>query len=191
MCVFYSSMMYALLTVWQISDSTGPWAWFIYVCVCGVFLIGWVQSEGRRNPETQHAVGEEKSLRCLMNCPENCLSPTASPLTWIKRRSWDWLSVTCACVNCWTAVREDECVVRSCPLLCLMLTACVHLCLSLDVLEEETALDTQWNGSFLKALDGFLLVLSADGDIVYLSENVSKCLGLPQVILSTLQIQNV
>ncbi|NP_001295488.1 hypoxia inducible factor 1 subunit alpha a [Danio rerio] len=56
--------------------------------------------------------------------------------------------------------------------------------LNSDVLEKETALDTQWNGSFLKALDGFLLVLSADGDIVYLSENVSKCLGLPQIELT-------
>lgn len=51
----------------------------------------------------------------------------------------------------------------------------------------DTELDSQWNSSYLKALDGFLMVLSADGDIVYLSENVSKCLGLPQVILGVFQ----
>lgn len=67
-------------------------------------------------------------------------------------------------------------------------SACVHLCLSLDILDVETELDSQWNSSYLKALDGFLMVLSADGDIVYLSENVSKCLGLPQVILGDFNI---
>lgn len=46
---------------------------------------------------------------------------------------------------------------------------------------EETDLDLQLNGSYLKALDGFLMVLSEDGDMIYLSENISKCLGLAQV----------
>ncbi|KAG1950368.1 hypoxia inducible factor 1 subunit alpha a isoform X2 [Pimephales promelas] len=56
--------------------------------------------------------------------------------------------------------------------------------LNADVLDVETELGSQWNSSYLKALDGFLMVLSADGDIVYLSENVSKCLGLPQIDLT-------
>lgn len=46
---------------------------------------------------------------------------------------------------------------------------------------KETDLDLQLNGSYLKALDGFLMVLSEDGDMIYLSENISKCLGLAQV----------
>lgn len=49
------------------------------------------------------------------------------------------------------------------------------------VTEEETDLDLQLNGSYMKALDGFLMVLSEDGDMIYLSENISKCLGLAQV----------
>nr|WNN25268.1 hypoxia-inducible factor 1 [Phoronopsis harmeri] len=36
---------------------------------------------------------------------------------------------------------------------------------------------------YLKALEGFLMVISSDGDITYLSENVSKYLGLAQVDL--------
>ena len=32
-----------------------------------------------------------------------------------------------------------------------------------------------------EALDGFVLVLLGDGTIVYLSENIQKYLGLPQV----------
>lgn len=56
--------------------------------------------------------------------------------------------------------------------------------LGTGVLSVETELDSQWNSSVLKALDGFLMVLSVDGDMVYLSENVSKCLGLPQVDLT-------
>nr|AJG42177.1 hypoxia-inducible factor 1 alpha A [Gymnodiptychus pachycheilus] len=56
--------------------------------------------------------------------------------------------------------------------------------LNTDVLNVESELDSQWNSSYLKALDGFLMVLSADGDIVYPSENVSNCLGLPQIDLT-------
>lgn len=47
--------------------------------------------------------------------------------------------------------------------------------------EEETDLDFQLNSSYLKALEGFLMVLSQDGDMIYLSENINKCLGLAQV----------
>lgn len=34
---------------------------------------------------------------------------------------------------------------------------------------------------FLKSLEGFLLVISSEGDFVYLSENVSDYLGITQV----------
>lgn len=34
---------------------------------------------------------------------------------------------------------------------------------------------------YLKALEGFVMVLTAEGDMAYLSENVSKHLGLSQV----------
>ncbi|RVE57229.1 hypothetical protein OJAV_G00214360 [Oryzias javanicus] len=50
--------------------------------------------------------------------------------------------------------------------------------------EEETELDMKFNSSYLKALDGFLMVLSEDGDMIYLSENVNKCLGLAQFDLT-------
>ncbi|XP_044264882.1 hypoxia-inducible factor 1-alpha isoform X3 [Tribolium madens] len=36
---------------------------------------------------------------------------------------------------------------------------------------------------FLKALEGFLLVMSSEGDIVYMSENVSEYLGISQIDL--------
>lgn len=52
---------------------------------------------------------------------------------------------------------------------------------SLDEAEEESELESQLNGFYLKALEGFLMVLSEDGDMVYLSENVCKCMGLTQV----------
>uniref|UniRef100_A0AAX7SE14 Hypoxia-inducible factor 1-alpha n=1 Tax=Astatotilapia calliptera TaxID=8154 RepID=A0AAX7SE14_ASTCA len=50
--------------------------------------------------------------------------------------------------------------------------------------EEDAELDIQLNSSYLKALEGFLMVLSEDGDMIYLSENVSKCLGLAQFDLT-------
>uniref|UniRef100_A0AAQ4QXP6 Hypoxia-inducible factor 1-alpha n=1 Tax=Gasterosteus aculeatus aculeatus TaxID=481459 RepID=A0AAQ4QXP6_GASAC len=52
------------------------------------------------------------------------------------------------------------------------------------VTEEETELESQINSAYLKALDGFLLVLSEDGDMIYLSENVNKCLGMAQFDLT-------
>lgn len=36
---------------------------------------------------------------------------------------------------------------------------------------------------FLQALEGFLLVVSADGDLVYLSENINEYLGITQVCI--------
>lgn len=36
---------------------------------------------------------------------------------------------------------------------------------------------------FLKALEGFLLVLSADGDMIFLSDNINEYLGIPQIDL--------
>uniref|UniRef100_A0A3P9BIF9 Hypoxia-inducible factor 1-alpha n=1 Tax=Maylandia zebra TaxID=106582 RepID=A0A3P9BIF9_9CICH len=51
-------------------------------------------------------------------------------------------------------------------------------------IEEDAELDIQLNSSYLKALEGFLMVLSEDGDMIYLSENVSKCLGLAQFDLT-------
>lgn len=42
-------------------------------------------------------------------------------------------------------------------------------------------METQLNCFYLKALDGFVMVLSEDGDMIYTSENVNKCMGLTQV----------
>ncbi|XP_007256724.3 hypoxia inducible factor 1 subunit alpha b [Astyanax mexicanus] len=50
--------------------------------------------------------------------------------------------------------------------------------------EKESELESQLNGFYLKALEGFLMVLSEDGDMVYLSENVCKCMGLTQFDLT-------
>ncbi|XP_027023244.2 hypoxia inducible factor 1 subunit alpha a isoform X2 [Tachysurus fulvidraco] len=52
------------------------------------------------------------------------------------------------------------------------------------MMSEQSELDTQWSSSCLKALDGFLMILSQDGDVVYTSETVSKCLGISQIDLS-------
>lgn len=41
--------------------------------------------------------------------------------------------------------------------------------------------EEQVDAYYLKALDGFLMVLTEEGDMIYLSENVNKHLGLSQV----------
>lgn len=55
---------------------------------------------------------------------------------------------------------------------------------SVVMMGEQSELDAQWSASCLKALDGFLMILSQDGDVVYTSETVSKCLGISQVTLT-------
>ncbi|TSK58076.1 Hypoxia-inducible factor 1-alpha [Bagarius yarrelli] len=60
----------------------------------------------------------------------------------------------------------------------------LNSCQSKDEAEEESELESQFNSFYLKALEGFLLVLSEDGDMVYLSENVCKCMGLTQFDLT-------
>ncbi|XP_051951529.1 hypoxia inducible factor 1 subunit alpha b [Xyrauchen texanus] len=56
--------------------------------------------------------------------------------------------------------------------------------LSSDEEEKENEVESQFNSFYLKALEGFLMVLSEDGDMVYLSENVSKSMGLTQFDLT-------
>uniref|UniRef100_A0A8C8VEJ4 Hypoxia-inducible factor 1-alpha n=1 Tax=Pelusios castaneus TaxID=367368 RepID=A0A8C8VEJ4_9SAUR len=51
-------------------------------------------------------------------------------------------------------------------------------------LEAETKMEKELNCFYLKALDGFVMVLSEDGDMIYMSENVNKCMGLTQFELT-------
>lgn len=48
-------------------------------------------------------------------------------------------------------------------------------------METEAKMEKELNCFYLKALDGFVMVLSEDGDMIYMSENVNKCMGLTQV----------
>lgn len=49
--------------------------------------------------------------------------------------------------------------------------------------ETEEKMKVSNESVFLKSLEGFLLVLSPEGDFVYLSENVHEYLGITQVRL--------
>ncbi|NXU32592.1 HIF1A factor, partial [Thalassarche chlororhynchos] len=51
-------------------------------------------------------------------------------------------------------------------------------------LETEAKMERELNCFYLKALDGFVMVLSEDGDMIYMSENVNKCMGLTQFELT-------
>ena len=57
---------------------------------------------------------------------------------------------------------------------------------------EETTTDAQkqeeMDSLYPEALDGFVAVLTCDGDVVYLSENVTKYLGLSRVTNSGLSL---
>nr|AAT72404.1 hypoxia-inducible factor 1 alpha [Palaemon pugio] len=60
--------------------------------------------------------------------------------------------------------------------------ALCHACLTKKSdMGEGKKLDLEMDSLFMKALDGFLLVLSTEGDIIYSSENIATFLGLPQV----------
>ena len=66
----------------------------------------------------------------------------------------------------------------------------IRLCNFCDVSEKEnqivqTPLEEKIDQQYSKALEGFILVLNAEGDMVYLSESVSKYLGITQVSIFT------
>ncbi|XP_071961738.1 uncharacterized protein [Antedon mediterranea] len=58
-----------------------------------------------------------------------------------------------------------------------------EMCMRNKENDSKAVLDTLMDDLYIKSLDGFLYVLSQEGDIVYLSENVCQYLGLTQVEL--------
>lgn len=50
--------------------------------------------------------------------------------------------------------------------------------------ESEAEADQQMDSLYLKALEGFIAVVTQDGDMIFLSENISKFMGLTQVELT-------
>ncbi|XP_066480770.1 endothelial PAS domain-containing protein 1 isoform X2 [Tiliqua scincoides] len=50
--------------------------------------------------------------------------------------------------------------------------------------ESEIETDQQMDNLYLKALEGFITVITQDGDMIFLSENISKYMGLTQVELT-------
>ncbi|XP_030051670.1 endothelial PAS domain-containing protein 1 [Microcaecilia unicolor] len=50
--------------------------------------------------------------------------------------------------------------------------------------ETETDSDNQLDNLYLKALEGFIAVVTQDGDMIFLSENINKYMGLTQVELT-------
>uniref|UniRef100_A0A8B9LMH6 Endothelial PAS domain protein 1b n=1 Tax=Astyanax mexicanus TaxID=7994 RepID=A0A8B9LMH6_ASTMX len=48
----------------------------------------------------------------------------------------------------------------------------------------ETEMDRQMDSLYVKSLEGFVSVVTSDGDIIFLSENINKFMGLTQVELT-------
>uniref|UniRef100_A0A8C6Y7R6 Hypoxia inducible factor 3 subunit alpha n=1 Tax=Naja naja TaxID=35670 RepID=A0A8C6Y7R6_NAJNA len=59
----------------------------------------------------------------------------------------------------------------------------MHKLLNSGEWREQVKAEEQVDSYYLKALDGFLMVLTEEGDMIYLSENVNKHLGLSQLEL--------
>ncbi|XP_077174772.1 hypoxia-inducible factor 3-alpha isoform X3 [Paroedura picta] len=59
----------------------------------------------------------------------------------------------------------------------------MHKLLTSGDWKNEVEAEEQVDAYYLKALDGFLMVLTEEGDMIYLSENVNKHLGLSQLEL--------
>ncbi|XP_041107674.1 endothelial PAS domain-containing protein 1-like isoform X2 [Polyodon spathula] len=49
---------------------------------------------------------------------------------------------------------------------------------------NESKSDKQMDGLYLKALEGFIAVVTQDGDMIFISENINKIMGLTQVELT-------
>lgn len=68
-------------------------------------------------------------------------------------------------------------------------TAIYQVVLSLvpgrTVQQTQSQDDSQMDSLYLKSLEGFVAVVTSDGDMIFLSENVSKFMGLTQVSLTS------
>lgn len=53
---------------------------------------------------------------------------------------------------------------------------------NIDQIPDENDCPSNMSEICNKALDGIVLIMTADGDIVFISENVSSYLGLSQVL---------
>ena len=54
-------------------------------------------------------------------------------------------------------------------------------CVSAGCSSSDCDEDRQMDGLYLKSLEGFITVVTSDGDMIFLSENISKFMGLTQV----------
>ncbi|XP_072366794.1 endothelial PAS domain-containing protein 1b isoform X1 [Scyliorhinus torazame] len=61
---------------------------------------------------------------------------------------------------------------------------CTRKLLSSGATETESESEKQMDALYLKALEGFIMMATQDGDIIFLSENISKYMGLTQVELT-------
>ncbi|XP_064411698.1 endothelial PAS domain-containing protein 1b isoform X2 [Latimeria chalumnae] len=60
----------------------------------------------------------------------------------------------------------------------------IHKLLSSACPDDETETDNQMDNFYLKSLEGFIAVVTQDGDMIFLSENINKYMGLTQVELT-------
>lgn len=58
---------------------------------------------------------------------------------------------------------------------------CIPVCIPVELRCDEES--KKFDSFYLKASGGFVLVLSTDGDIMFVSQNVSNFLGITQVYL--------
>ncbi|KAK7901127.1 hypothetical protein WMY93_017896 [Mugilogobius chulae] len=56
--------------------------------------------------------------------------------------------------------------------------------LSVSIISRSSTDDGQMDGLYLKSLEGFITVVTSDGDMIFLSENINKFMGLTQVELT-------
>jgi len=69
-------------------------------------------------------------------------------------------------------------------------TACVFAAKADDDVDDSSVsaeLEQKLNQQYYKSLDGFLIVIAKNGDVVYVSENAEKYLGLTQVYFKLMQ----
>lgn len=79
--------------------------------------------------------------------------------------------------------KQHECVHTQIPLKdtnCFIIL-CVCVCCIAGCRTSENGTDGQMDSLYLKSLEGFISVVTSDGDMIFLSENINKFMGLTQV----------
>lgn len=170
--------------------------------------VGAVRSRGNCAPVTQPDTGGVRRRRCFMSSPTLCRSLVECPPIWTNLPSWESPSASCGCDSSSRLVRSlpglswgtklqicpargDQCLCNLNKFRLVLRFFCWRtktdswplssFPAASDGEKKGSEEDDPMDGFYPQTLAGFIMVLTEEGDMIFLTENVNKYIGIVQV----------